>query len=355
MLKPEDNKFLTQIQGEGDLVTTLKFRCFKRWGHLLLLVPNEREAGLKTLAMYQPQRFLAKFYTSAVKLMYRMGLVGVLQSVEIGIHTRSPIVSLVEQDVGILLGNSESRARKIICISLSGDNRWLVTKIGVGPHAKESVIEEFQTLKGFADKLAHTPDLLDSGENDHYASYTVRYVEGRSPTDRDEQALLKCLESWQTEDRKALVEMGFWDAFICSVEDMKDRDWLEGIGDFTVCGAVVHGDFAPWNIKIDSRGMITVLDWEYSRDGGVAGWDYAHYLVQVTELVKNHDSEAVMREVEAWAESDVGAEYLTSIGWGGHPLEWIGSYLLFTHYVLKQDRAELIESWKLRKENVLGR
>ena len=49
---------------------------------------------------------------------------------------------------------------------------------------------------------------------------------------------------------------------------------------------VVHGDFAPWNLRRNSGG-IAAFDWEYGQPGGIPGIDQTHYLLQTGYLLEN--------------------------------------------------------------------
>jgi hypothetical protein len=56
-----------------------------------------------------------------------------------------------------------------------------------------------------------------------------------------------------------------------------------------ICRAVVlHGDFAPWNIRIEcgaGQPRISVIDWEFGREAGLPLWDAIHFIVQTDALV----------------------------------------------------------------------
>jgi hypothetical protein len=49
---------------------------------------------------------------------------------------------------------------------------------------------------------------------------------------------------------------------------------------FEVQRTIVHGDFIPWNMVIDS-GQTRVFDWEYACLDGVPGWDETYFSLQV--------------------------------------------------------------------------
>ena len=52
----------------------------------------------------------------------------------------------------------------------------------------------------------------------------------------------------------------------------------------TVPITVIHGDFAPWNLR-RKGGRLAAFDWEYGHLGGIPGIDETHYLLQAGYLL----------------------------------------------------------------------
>ena len=49
---------------------------------------------------------------------------------------------------------------------------------------------------------------------------------------------------------------------------------------------IVHGDFAPWNLR-EHNGQIAAFDWEYAELDGLPLVDQTHYELQVGYLLKS--------------------------------------------------------------------
>jgi hypothetical protein len=60
--------------------------------------------------------------------------------------------------------------------------------------------------------------------------------------------------------------------------------------DMRVRTALVHGDFAPWNVTPDDSGM-AAYDWEDALLDGVPFWDLWHFVVQSTALLNRWSPE----------------------------------------------------------------
>jgi Phosphotransferase enzyme family len=50
------------------------------------------------------------------------------------------------------------------------------------------------------------------------------------------------------------------------------------------CG-IIHGDFAPWNTRVDN-GHLYVFDWESTTESAPLDWDMFHFNIQVASLLK---------------------------------------------------------------------
>jgi len=61
---------------------------------------------------------------------------------------------------------------------------------------------------------------------------------------------------------------------------------------------VVHGDFAPWNLRRRS-GRVAAFDWEYGHVGGIPGIDQTHYLLQTGYLLENWSVSTAIGQLRA--------------------------------------------------------
>jgi len=59
----------------------------------------------------------------------------------------------------------------------------------------------------------------------------------------------------------------------------------------------IHGDFAPWNTRINGTNLF-VYDWEYSESDGIPFYDVIHWSVQVMMLVKKKSGSKIFRVLE---------------------------------------------------------
>jgi Phosphotransferase enzyme family len=62
--------------------------------------------------------------------------------------------------------------------------------------------------------------------------------------------------------------------------------FLPALEQMTVTSTIVHGDFAPWNLRIH-RGRISAFDWEYGELDGLPLADEAHFTLQLGFQMQN--------------------------------------------------------------------
>jgi hypothetical protein len=70
-----------------------------------------------------------------------------------------------------------------------------------------------------------------------------------------------------------------------------------------VPSTIVHGDFAPWNLRAH-RGEIAAFDWEYAELDGVPLFDEAHFRLQVGYLLHGWSPEQALRCLDAMASAN---------------------------------------------------
>lgn len=65
---------------------------------------------------------------------------------------------------------------------------------------------------------------------------------------------------------------------------------------------IIHGDFAPWNLRIDG-GAISAFDWEYGQLSGLPLIDEIHYRLQVGLLLDHWSAQRGADEIEGFCRS----------------------------------------------------
>jgi len=338
------------LEGEGEELGSIGVYCVQRRGHLLLALPAGRKAAIATLKLYQPQVFIGKSVARVVGFLARMGLHRILSRKRLTIREGGPLAMLVSDHskCGFLLGNPEVDTRRVLLVHQKGE-RYVVDKVGVDQKSRDSVMAELEVIKTLPDYLSGVPTLLGESEERTWSSYATDFVLGKSPGIGDDERVLSLLTDWmKNTNNVSLLETNQWQKMADYAEDKAVREiWqnLQGSGTIRIKAVVLHGDFAPWNLKLSHDGEVVVLDWETGCNAGPAGWDWLHYLVQRSLLVERNSVSNTLKLCRDWAKSARGQKFLDEAGWGNQTEQWIGTYLAYSSWVVGFDRDQLLSEW----------
>src|SRR6185437_6356785 len=79
-------------------------------------------------------------------------------------------------------------------------------------------------------------------------------------------------------------------------------DLMPSLEQMSVPVTIVHGDFAPWNLRIEG-GTIAAFDWEYGQLSGLPLIDEIHYRLQVGLLLEHWSAHRGAEEIEKLCQS----------------------------------------------------
>ncbi|MEP4077623.1 hypothetical protein [Haloferula sp.] len=124
-------------------------------------------------------------------------------------------------------------------------------------------------------------------------------------------------------------------------ENAAPTDWHQSIRRMSVRKALVHGDFAVWNLRRTSEGPVAI-DWEWAVEDGVAGIDLAHALRQEAVMIRGFDAKRALDWILNSARRGEMKAYLDSAGWRDGLEDWLRLGLLHSHFHTLNDSSELL-------------
>lgn len=345
----EDRKLCQSIlspgvkKGMGCWVRVMRNRA------LLLALPMERRVALATLKLYQPQKLKGRLLQRLFRYLVQTGVYRLLPKIQFSLGDEGLLASMQPEGnaakFGFLLGTPGSRHRNLIGIVGEGSDLEVV-KCAVGG-GTDVVRGECALMQKFHSRIPGVPECRNVLDIMDGAAYVAEWVKGRSPRrDRDDELVFSLLRSWLDAGQKCYIrDLPVWKSLTgCLPPEMQNK--MIGLADLEVMSPVVHGDFAPWNIKINRSGEIKVLDWESGRVMGVPGWDALHFLTQRMLLVEGLKDDAVVDALLSSLEQPWFMGYLEKAGLGGYGQQLVGSYLYYSGYVDGYPRKGLIDAWK---------
>jgi hypothetical protein len=347
-VKEEDGQLYESMLSSGKEVGRITVISLKRNGSLLLGLPLQRDLAIVTLSLYQPQLWRGRLLRTVMRVLVSLGLHRYLSKIDIAIGNDGLINGLgkdvFHEGFGFLLGSSDSEARNLIGI-YKKEGEYRVVKAGCG-QAADIVRNECETMQKYATQVFGAIRCESSFEIKHGYAYVAKWIKGRSPRgSADNVRVFKLLSEWLGSGKcRTVSELACWIS-LQDVMDEKDANMFDELSQLEVISPVMHGDFAPWNIKMESGGEIKVLDWEHADFSGMPGWDWLHYNVQRMRLVKGMSAVGVVRQCRALMVEDAMSQYLDEAGVRGHEELLLGSYFYYTERVYNYPRKTLIAAW----------
>lgn len=354
MICNTDKLMFERLMGSGPVVYKQALYVVVRNGRVLLAIPSDRVAANMTLKLYQPQKFLAKAYTLALKFLVYFGLHKLLPRVQLQLAKNGPVSSSSNylDSIGLLFGNPEADNQKIIVVRKEVDV-WVVDKIGFEKLSKKAIVNETNTISSLPKGGTGIPVLLGKEQQENWAMYTTRFTDGDSPRPCDDDRVLDVLTSWSKYgESMAFSDTEQWNSMLVYAKENGGLDvWNEinTAAPINIMVGLYHGDFTPWNIKTLSNGSISVFDWEHGINKGPAAWDWLHYLIQRATLVDHLSPSETLEICREWAKSEKGGRFLDEAGWGNQIEPWIGTYLAYSSWIAGFDRDELLSSWMVNQ------
>lgn len=346
-----DEQLCEAVLSPGEEIAHMSWVKVERNGALLLALPFRRKLALATLNLYQPQKRKGRCLRAALKALIVIGLHRFLPKLELKIGDQGILAQLDVQiditEVGFLLGNPEAEMRNLIALC-EINKRLCVLKVAHG-RASEIVKHEYQSMERFAEIIAGVPACMGLIDFKGGAAYFTEFVTGYSPQGpSDDQAVCILLADWLEHGLCAkVVALKVWEKLIESL-DAESYFLIEDLADLEILAPVMHGDFAPWNIKMNAHGDVKVMDWEFADDLGMPGWDIIHYHIQRMTLIEGKAADDVIALCKNFLASNEMMGYFSKAGLIGQEDKLLGSYLYYTGRVQSYPREDLIKVWEGR-------
>lgn len=272
------------------------------------------------LALYRPVRTSRRVLHAAARAAARLGL-HVWYRDELCIARRA--ASPIEQRIASLFPGTTVRLaistgapgraqlRKLSMAVVSTGGRVLAfAKSGASPASRALVRHEAEVLRTLSAREAlanRVPRLLFSGEVGDawvHVQAPLAGTSARAELAAPEHALLAALRSAELRPAAdtafvrglrariaALPPSHHW--LLRALDAMRPRlEWLR------LPSTVIHGDFAPWNIRVD-HGVAAAFDWEYAEPDGLPLVDQCNHLLLVGYLVHGWTTETALAELRA--------------------------------------------------------
>ena len=273
-------------------------QVIQRAGHDLLYMPQCWRCALETVRLYPAQRKLARASRALLRAALRTRIpLPLTKGAPPAVEWQSVEWCGDDPDlrcpaaVGVLAGNPHAEGRRYTYLAFDENAKALyIAKIGFSDAARKRIRRERDFLRLHADRVDGIPKVFGSLETLSHSGFIIPYFKGRTPDwHADVNDLDRVLLPWVDTTRKVPL------AAIPAWASLSGIDACAAISDQEVHPVIHHGDFAPWNMLVESDGRWRVMDWERGDAEGVPGWDWFHYVIQPALLV-DRVTPAVVRQ-----------------------------------------------------------
>lgn len=293
-----------------------RYAVLPRWDSARWFIPLGTAAvSSAAFCLYQPSRATARVIYRLLRMVVQSGFPRWYQD-ELIIARRepSPLDQAVQdalpgQEVQLALSSGsfdpDSR-RKPTIAALDVRGRVLAFgKIGPSPTAADSVRHEATVLPLLARRLGTAwrgPTLLGAGEVDGMFMAFQTPVQGRFPGLEINQAHRSFLATLsQGPIRPVMVSKLVKDLLARTSAAPEVRSMfgaaLRTLDSVQLPETIVHGDFAPWNIR-RYRGQVAAFDWEGAEFDGLPLLDKIHHCVITGYLVRRWTVPQALRRID---------------------------------------------------------
>lgn len=338
--------FSIPLAGAGGDVCS--FRLLRRHGHDLLALPLPHRAAARALTLYAAQTRFARWGKALLRTALARGLPVPLPRVDLEVAEDDPLLTWFREMLGttetpvlaILAGNPFAQGRRFILLAFRGEEPAIVAKVGVAGEARALIECEAAFLQSVAGHLPHLPGLRGVKVAGAFSGMALDFIDGRSPAATDTAGMRTVLQSWlDTAHPVSLDALAPWQRLATRAGA---QPILQRTAGRQVAPALFHGDFAPWNVRVETASQRwTVIDWERGVAAGVPTWDWFHWMIHVSLLVHRHEAEACAAFLETALRSPDFQQYARSAQVTGLEGTLLAAYLMYLHdFVLPASSSE---------------
>ncbi|MBQ0799825.1 MAG: aminoglycoside phosphotransferase family protein [Porticoccaceae bacterium] len=254
------------------------------------IVPANPLLGKKVLAQWHPYGLVSQVAWFVLRCLYSLrcaslmpGVTGVTANVVRGVIVAGSkkVVSPV-----IYVGTRGSQQKAVVTfVDLNTGQPLVIMKVALESGARISLKREAETLKSLAQLgVRNVPKLLtiDNENGPTWQTVISGRLTSRKLTRSHIDFLLKLPRHTTTtlDHQKdilcGLIESSGGGSFV-ELPGVIKKAINQIKGKKNIPLVLVHGDFAPWNLKRQPNNQLAAIDWEDSEFDGLPLWDLCHF------------------------------------------------------------------------------
>jgi hypothetical protein len=303
------------------------WRLVRRKNLPFLLLPEKTVSPAESFALYSAHRTLAKLWRALAPLILRTPLAKFYDRVVIEADAESKFLQFLAQQSGLPAGQMPAPAikfggvagkttRLVLLLRDAGGNPIRVVKVGLNPAGRAATEREASLLDHLPKQVIGCTGITGRHSSATMSAFATAYFWGKS-LDND-VGIEKLFHDWLSDGPpEPIKNLSVWRELQSTAKGAGLPEWpilRETLAEHPVLTTIYHGDFAPWNVRMMNLENIRAFDWERGHLKGIPAWDWFHFIVQTSILVKRYAPERVAAELEQLVQAPRFQKYAGEAG-----------------------------------------
>jgi hypothetical protein len=320
---------------------TFSWRLVRRKNRPFLLLPEKPGNPSDSFKLYSAHRPLAKLWRLLFPQILRTPLANLFDRVAIEADTESEFMQFLAQQSGLRATQMPAPAikfggvigktsRLVLLLCDSGGHPTRVIKVGLNPAGRAATEREAGLLSSLPINIIGCTGITGHFSSDKLSAFATAYFPGVSLN--NDVGIEKLFNNWLSDGPpEPIKNLVIWQELqsVAKCADLPQWPVLrDALAEHPVRTAIYHGDFAPWNVRMTNLENIRAFDWERGQLKGIPAWDWFHFVVQTSLLVKRHSPERVAAELEKLGHTPRFQKYASEAGIGDIIEPLLLAYLL---------------------------
>ncbi len=311
-----------------------------------LALPSDHEVAQLVLDLYQPRRFAGRCFKQIAGPLSQLEL-GPLSHHFKAKDTSTPSVEWLADaaksgTIGFLGCNPAHGLRCILTGILPASGEPFIAKLGFDESAT-AVKREHETIAQISGRYPGIAESIGHNTGENWFLMRLAHLGKETPESMTASGIGSLLQSWLNADETSLEDNAWANHLIeRACVDRSLRGWHRRMEKLTIRSALIHGDFASWNLRHTDQG-IQAIDWEWAQPNGIAGTDLVHGLRQEAHLIRKLSAPSAISWMREQVSHAPWAKYIKETGWAGKTDDMLRLGLLHSHYNAQNDSRELLK------------
>jgi len=303
------------------------WRLVRRKRRPFLLLPEKSGSPSDGFELYSAHRPLAKLWRFLVPLVLRTPLAKIFRRVVVAADPESEFMQFLAEQSGVPAGQLPTPAikfggvagktsRLVLLLCDAGGHPIRVIKVGLNRAGRAATEREASLLSKLPIDVIGCTGITGRFSSDTASAFATAYFSGES-LDND-VGIEKLFEDWlNVEPPEPIENLAAWRELQSAAKGAGCPQWpavRDALAEQAVRTTIYHGDFAPWNVRMTNLENIRAFDWERGHLKGIPAWDWFHFIVQTSILVKRYSRERVAAELEQLLHSPRFQKYARDAG-----------------------------------------